>query len=84
MKKSILSVFILVTLVASVFAASYTNNPYQKLADEEGDHLVGLFSRENEVKIINIDSIMYKYFSLYIRRTNLSLQPSNKVLERKI
>ena len=34
MKKSILSVFILVTLVASVFAASYTNNPYQKLADE--------------------------------------------------
>ena len=34
MKKSILSVFILLSLVASVFSASYTNNPYQKLADE--------------------------------------------------
>ena len=34
MKKSILSVFVLLTLVASVFSASYTNNPYQKLADD--------------------------------------------------
>ncbi|MEK5217168.1 transcriptional repressor LexA [Psychrobacillus sp. FSL H8-0487] len=62
----------------------YIKYQYHKLADEEGDQLVGLFSSESEVKIINIDSIMYKYFSFYIRRMNLSLQPSNKILERKI
>ncbi|MCM3359238.1 transcriptional repressor LexA [Psychrobacillus sp. MER TA 171] len=62
----------------------YIKYQYQKLADEEDEQLVGIFSRENEVKIINIDSIMYRYFSYYIRRMNLSLQPADKVLERKI
>lgn len=62
----------------------YIKHQYHRLADEENDHLIGLFSRESEVKIINIDSLMYRYFSDYVRRMNLSLQPSNKVLERKI
>lgn len=62
----------------------YIKHQYQKLAEEENDHLVGLFSRESEVKIINIDSLMYKYFSSYSRRMNLSLKPSNGILERKI
>lgn len=62
----------------------YIKHQYHKLADEENDHLAGLFSRESEVKIINIDSLMYKYFINYARRMNLSLQPSNNVLERKV
>lgn len=62
----------------------YIKYQYHKFVDEENDHLVGLFSRDSEVKIMNIDSLMFKYFSNYVCRTNLSLKTSNKMLERRI
>ncbi|WP_391204686.1 transcriptional repressor LexA [Psychrobacillus sp. L4] len=62
----------------------YIKHQYHKLADEEQAQLETLFSHESEVKIVNIDSLMYRYFSKYIRRMKLSLQTSDNFLERKI
>lgn len=62
----------------------YIKHHYEKLADEENDDFTNIFSNNSEVKIINIDSLMYKYFSNYTRRMKLTLQTSNKHLERNI
>lgn len=62
----------------------YIKYQYHKLADEEQEQYEQLFSKDSEVEIVTIDSLMYKYFQKHIRRLKLSLQPSNKTLEHKI
>lgn len=62
----------------------YIKYQYHKFADEEQAQYDQLFSPDSEVKIVTIDSLMYKYFNQYIRRMNLSLKPSNHVLEQKV
>ena len=62
----------------------YIKHQYAKLADDEQAQFENLFASENEVKIVTIDSIMYKYFAHYARRMNLSLKPSSNVLEHRI
>ena len=60
----------------------YIKYHYQKVVDEESEYIMDLFSNNTEVKIKNIDSLMYPYFMQYMRRNNLSLKPSNKQIER--
>ncbi len=62
----------------------YIKYQYHKLADDEQERFETLFANNNEVKIVTIDSIMYKYFTHYARRMNLSLKASNKTLEQKV
>lgn len=62
----------------------YIKYQYHKLADEEQEQYEQLFSKDSEVEIVTIDSLMYKYFLKHIRRLKLSLQPSTKALEHKI
>lgn len=62
----------------------YIKHHYEKLADEGNDEFTNIFSSNSEVKMVNIDSLMYKYFSNYTRRMKLTLQPSNKHLDRNI
>ena len=61
----------------------YIKYQYHKLAEEEQNY-EKLFSSDSEVKIVTIDSIMYKYFTQYMRRMKLSLKTSNNLLEHKI
>ena len=61
----------------------YIKYQYHKLAEEEQNY-EKLFSNDSEVKIVTIDSIMYKYFTQYMRRMKLSLKTSNNLLEHKI
>ena len=62
----------------------YIKHHYQKLVDEETDYIEDLFAQQSEVKIVNIDSLMYQYFMKYTRRMNLSLKPASKQLERNM
>lgn len=62
----------------------YIKYQYLKLADEEQEQYEQLFSKDSEVEIVTIDSLMYKYFLKHIHRLKLSLQTSNKTLEHKI
>ncbi|QBP40160.1 transcriptional repressor LexA [Paenisporosarcina antarctica] len=62
----------------------YIKYQYQKLADEEQEKYEQLFAKESEVEIVTIDSLMYKYFTQHIRRLNLSLKPSNNMLDHKV
>lgn len=60
----------------------YIKHNYQKLVDEENEYIGDLFSKQSEVKIINIDSLMHQYFTKYTRRMNLSLKTAPKQMER--
>ena len=62
----------------------YIKHQYKKLADEESEYIANLFASDSEVKIVNIDSLMYKYFKKYTSRMKLSLEPSNIQVERAI
>lgn len=62
----------------------YIKFQYQKFADEEQEHYEQLFSKESEVEIVTIDSLMYKYFKYYLNRMNLSLNIANNTIEHKI
>lgn len=75
MKKSILSVFILLSLVASVFSASYTNNPYQKLADD--------YNKKAEVAFDNGEyDLAVEYSLLAEENSKLSEQYVNTMLAK--
>ena len=75
MKKSILSVFILLSLVASVFSASYTNNPYQKLADE--------YNKKAEVAFDSGEyDLAVEYSILAEENSKLSEQYVNTMMQR--
>jgi len=62
----------------------YIKYQYQKFADEEQAQYEQLFSKDSEVKIVTIDSLMYQYFKQYMRRINLSLNPSSHAIEHKV
>lgn len=62
----------------------YIKHHYEKLVDEESDYIEDLFATNNEVKITNIDRLMYQYFMKYTRRMNLSLKTVTKQLERNM
>lgn len=75
MKKSILSVFVLLSLVASVFSASYTNNPYQKLADD--------YNKKAEVAFDNGEyDLAVEYSLLAEENSKLSEQYVNTMLAK--
>lgn len=62
----------------------YIKHQYKKVADEESEYIADLFSSNSEVDIVNIDSLMYKYFKKYTSRMKLSLELSNKQIVRRI
>lgn len=62
----------------------YIKYQFHKLADEEQEQYEQLFSKESEVEIVTIDSLMYKYFKQYTNRMKLTLEPSNYGLEHKV
>ncbi|WP_019415291.1 transcriptional repressor LexA [Paenisporosarcina sp. TG20] len=62
----------------------YIKYQYHKFADEEQEQYELLFSKDSEVEIVTIDSLMYKYFMKQMRRMNLSLKPSNNHLDHKV
>lgn len=62
----------------------YIKYQFHKLADEEQEQYEQLFSKESEVEIVTIDSLMYNYFKRYTKRMKLALELSNYGLEHKV
>lgn len=62
----------------------YIKYQFHKLADEEQEQYEQLFSKESEVEIVTIDSLMYKYFKQYMKRMKLAFEPSKYGLEHKV
>lgn len=61
----------------------YIKHHYEKLVEEEEQCIENLFDTHTDVKITNIDSLMYSYFSKYISRTNKKLKIASKAQERQ-
>lgn len=62
----------------------YIKHNYDKLIDEEQDYIEDLFATDTEVEIINIDKLMFSYFSRYTKRHQLKLQIAPKPIERNV
>lgn len=61
----------------------YIKHHYEKLVEEEEQYIENLFNTHKDVKITNIDRLMYSYFNKYKSRMNKKLEIANKGQERQ-